>query len=165
MQSPTEPYAQAFARAMEIKLQENAHKGNRTGWMRDSPVALAIRVIEEAVELLRACRETPTDTTAILGEAADVGNMAMMAADAAIHQQSAGQASIATRLPPTYSRLKFQVQHAGQVMEELAADLGQADFPEHMFTWQEQVHIRLLGLAGKLLRLSKEEENATAGTT
>jgi hypothetical protein len=74
--SPTAPYVLAFARLMERKLDQNRHKGNREGWIQDSPMALLRRLREELDELERS------RTADAPGEAADVGNFAMMVADA-----------------------------------------------------------------------------------
>jgi NTP pyrophosphatase (non-canonical NTP hydrolase) len=92
------PAVVAFANAMEAKLRANDHKG---GWDRDSPDALMARLEEEYAELrvvvhrhlyevramtgMRSVDEIPfgfgLTEEAVLGEAADVANFAMMIAD------------------------------------------------------------------------------------
>lgn len=85
MDSPTWPYVLAFARQMEGKLDQNRHKGNREGWLKDAPIDLLARLVEEVVELQHAIdRGWPTDDVA--GEAADVANFALMVADAYRHR-------------------------------------------------------------------------------
>jgi DNA-directed RNA polymerase subunit RPC12/RpoP/NTP pyrophosphatase (non-canonical NTP hydrolase) len=72
----------AFARLMEAKLEKNRHKGNREGWIKDSPRALFDRLRDEVEELGQEIdADCPASTTG--GEAADVGNFAMMIADVA----------------------------------------------------------------------------------
>ncbi len=76
--------ANSFVSVMLEKLRENRkHKGDREGWKNDDPFDLLDRVLEEAKELKAELRKIPSDPTAILREAADVANMAMMVADAA----------------------------------------------------------------------------------
>lgn len=89
--SATAPYVMAFARAMESKLEINRWKGDRDGWMREHPFALYRRLLEEVEELgatigcrvhFVRCDAQPSEATGdVLGEAADVGNFAMMLAD------------------------------------------------------------------------------------
>ena len=50
--SPTWPHVLAFARLMERKLAQNRHKGDREGWIGDSPTSLLGRVCDELVECL-----------------------------------------------------------------------------------------------------------------
>jgi NTP pyrophosphatase (non-canonical NTP hydrolase) len=86
-QSPYEPVGwkevlhctDAFHKAMNRKLIINQHKGNRSGWLKDAPLALLERLKEETAELEQAIISKNGD---VLGEAADVGNFAMMVADA-----------------------------------------------------------------------------------
>lgn len=81
LDSPTWTYVLAFARRMEAKLDRNRHKGNREGWLKDEPIDLLARLVEEVVELQHALdREQSPDT--ISAEAADVANFALMVADA-----------------------------------------------------------------------------------
>lgn len=79
------PVVVAFANAMMRKLHANHHKGDRDGWCADSPWHFIDRVDEEAKELraevASGCLNWKLD--AILNEAADVANIAMMVADAA----------------------------------------------------------------------------------
>lgn len=71
----------AWVQAMREKLQKNAHKGTRKNWTADPSRALLKRVREETTELQTAirCGLTPAEVRA---EAADIANMAHMAADA-----------------------------------------------------------------------------------
>lgn len=62
-----------FALQMQAKLEANAHKGT---WMHDHPLELLARLQEEAGELAAAV----LSGKGITGEAADVGNFAMMVA-------------------------------------------------------------------------------------
>lgn len=90
--SPTWPYVLAFALRMERKLDENRHKGNREGWIKDDPIALFRRLRDEAAELgaaltvercgCRAVGECTHPDPKVGDEAADVANFAMMIADA-----------------------------------------------------------------------------------
>lgn len=77
--APLRPEVLAFAQAMEAKLRE--HDGDRgaAGWRRDSTSALLRRLREEVEELALVGPFTCVDE--VLGEAADVGNFAMMIAD------------------------------------------------------------------------------------
>ena len=80
--SPTWPYVLAFAEAMEEKLAANRHKGDREGWLKDSPEALFARLEEETRELLCVLESSYIlSKTKVLHEAADVANFAMMIAD------------------------------------------------------------------------------------
>lgn len=78
--SPTQPYVDAFAAEMEKKLAKNRHKGDREGWLKDTPRALFERLIQEVDELHSALADG-TDAESVLSEAADVANFAMMIAD------------------------------------------------------------------------------------
>jgi phosphoribosyl-ATP pyrophosphohydrolase len=72
----------AFRGWMIHKLDQNRHKGNRAGWMnvdRFPDAEITMRLLDEAIELIRAVNAGDTD--AILREAADVANFAMMIAD------------------------------------------------------------------------------------
>lgn len=77
--SATWPYVLEFARAMEFKLSKNRHKGDRNGWMSSDPDWLMARLVGEMLELKTALRRM--DREAVLLEAADVANYAMMIAD------------------------------------------------------------------------------------
>jgi len=66
------PEVLAFARAMEMNLRANDHKGH---WRECSDEYLLLRAYEELAEL-QTCRSGDT-----LSEAADVANFCMMAAD------------------------------------------------------------------------------------
>ena len=85
--SGTWPVVTAFAAEMENKLAENRHKGDREGWLKDTPEALLERLDEEVTELKEAVRLMktlpPSEVTKmrVTQEAADVGNFAMMVAD------------------------------------------------------------------------------------
>ena len=68
-----------FAEMMELKLRENAHKGET--WKRDNFNALFSRLVEESLEL-RDLFDTdlPPNETTVIRECADVGNFAMFIA-------------------------------------------------------------------------------------
>lgn len=83
--SPTEAYVEAYARLMELKLSQNRHKGDRDAWKEDEVMALVNRVREEWIELLVAIVEKSSPMEIAL-EAADIGAMAMMVADAFVFQ-------------------------------------------------------------------------------
>ena len=85
--SPTFEYVLAFALEMEGKLSQNRHKGDREGWVNDHPLALLCRIEDEVAELKLAIvnGETPGEVTK---EAADIGNFAMMVADAYRHHRA-----------------------------------------------------------------------------
>lgn len=70
------PSLLSFVECMVVKLDENSGKG---GWSNDSPDSLLLRVFEEAVELTSAVKHETSD--AVIREAADVANFAMMVAD------------------------------------------------------------------------------------
>lgn len=78
--SPTIKHVLEFAREMEIKLAENRHKGDRSGWMKISPWELLRKLRSEVIELELAM-ENGDDSEEIRREAADIGNFAMMIAD------------------------------------------------------------------------------------
>ena len=65
-----------FAEQMEMALRRNDHKG---GWQDDSVKSLTCRVQDETFELFEAVNAG--DVQAIVREAADVANFAMMVAD------------------------------------------------------------------------------------
>lgn len=69
------PEVEAFAQAMECALRANDHK---PGWKNDAPSALIDRLYQEVRELDRTPMAAPD---AVLKEAADVANFAMMVAD------------------------------------------------------------------------------------
>ena len=75
------PEVRGYARAMERWLRENDDAKGPDSWKAGSPRNLGYRVIEEGVELLEEVLGRPGHV-GILNEAADVGNMAMMVADA-----------------------------------------------------------------------------------
>ncbi|MEM1355957.1 MAG: hypothetical protein AAGH88_13870 [Planctomycetota bacterium] len=79
--SPTWPYVLAFAKRMEAKLAKNRHKGDRLGWLKDTPASLVRRIDDERIELLAEIRSGGIALD-VMDEAADVANMAMMTADA-----------------------------------------------------------------------------------
>jgi len=87
-ESQTWPYVLAFARRMEAKLAKNRHKGDRDGWITCNPDDLAFRIQDELNELQEALRRVRSknnvvapEREAIINEAADVANFAMMVAD------------------------------------------------------------------------------------
>lgn len=80
--SPTRCFVDAFAEQMENKLAENRHKGDAAGWRGMTIDQLQARLFEEAHELIVAI-QTGQSPDAVIREAADVGNFAMMIADAA----------------------------------------------------------------------------------
>jgi NTP pyrophosphatase (non-canonical NTP hydrolase) len=141
--SGTYSYVRAFGRIMEGKLQANRHKGDREGWVESRPLDLLERVTEELDELLAAVFHRESDEV-VAKEAADVANMAMMVADAYIHQHSLGAASILDLQPEEWAiapihggirtykqeleRIATRVFHLGdnptaQVIRELTANL------------------------------------------
>lgn len=75
-----------FAEAMEAKLQKNDRKG---GWRGCEPGWLLLRLVDEVGELAEAALHlwrqragaSEDDRRAVLAEAADVANFAMMVAD------------------------------------------------------------------------------------
>lgn len=73
----------AFRDWMIQKLDENTHKGNRAAWIdpeRFSSEDALERLFEEVLELQRAVHRGDS-AEAVIREAADVGNIAMMIAD------------------------------------------------------------------------------------
>jgi hypothetical protein len=84
--SATQKWVDGFAREMERKLSENRHKGDRDGWRTLTAGELLSR-LEGEVRELRAAVNGLLDTEdgegerAVVREAADVGNFAMMIAD------------------------------------------------------------------------------------
>lgn len=74
------PEVRAFAEAMELALQQNDHKG---GWSGCSELYLVERMREEEAELVKTLITDGDQLPAILKEAADVANFAMMIADVA----------------------------------------------------------------------------------
>lgn len=80
-ESPTSAVVMFMAQRMERKLEMNRHKGAREGWLSDSPESLSARVREEWEELHAAIEDGDASPDEIWSEAADVANMAMMAAD------------------------------------------------------------------------------------
>jgi hypothetical protein len=80
MESPTGPYVARFAVLMEWQLARNRHKGDRPGWMKDTPDALLGRLYEEADELKRDIAAGATPDT-IARSAADVANFCLFLAD------------------------------------------------------------------------------------
>lgn len=77
--SPTWPYVLHHARQMELKLEENRHKGDREGWLNCSKPYLLNRLLHEVAELMTAVYEG--DVAAVVKESADVSNYSMMLAD------------------------------------------------------------------------------------
>jgi hypothetical protein len=65
---------------MEYKLAKNRHKGDREGWLTKDPWELLVLLRKEVKELELALEHTQS-TGAVLFEAADVANFAMMVAD------------------------------------------------------------------------------------
>jgi NTP pyrophosphatase (non-canonical NTP hydrolase) len=78
--SATSEWVLQFAEAMEQKLSENRHKGDREGWLRCDTESLLARVDEELAEV-RAAIASGEPPHAVLREAADVANMIAMVAD------------------------------------------------------------------------------------
>lgn len=83
----------AFADAMEAKLDANRHKGDREGWSMESPEWLFGRLLVEVSELHAAMidksKRWPPENSArghalaIRSECTDIANFAMMIADVA----------------------------------------------------------------------------------
>lgn len=80
LESPTWPIVVDFGFVMEHKLAANRHKGDREGWLRDSPLALISRAFGELRELYNAVFDNE-EPDAVWFEAADVANMVVMVAD------------------------------------------------------------------------------------
>lgn len=76
--SKTWPYVQRFAIEMEAKLVANAHKGGPENWLSSDVWWLMERLRDEEKELRLAIQSG--NTSAIVKEAADVANFAMMVA-------------------------------------------------------------------------------------
>lgn len=103
--SPTLRFALAMARAMERKLGLNRHKGDRASWATCDPAELLGRTYEELDELLAAIAAgRPVEE--VLAEAADVANMAMMTADAYIHETSNGRQSVVDIAPSEWTEVR-----------------------------------------------------------
>jgi len=80
--SPTWAFVFAFACAMEYKLSKNRKKGDAAGWRKSGAAALQDRLDDEVEELNAALWDAvKPDKGAVLLEAADVANFAMMIAD------------------------------------------------------------------------------------
>lgn len=69
-----------FADLMVAKLAANRHKGDRAGWLSDGIANLLHKLTTEVGEFVRAIASESSE--AVKSEAADVGNFAMMIADA-----------------------------------------------------------------------------------
>ena len=68
-----------FAEQMELRLRANDHKG---GWQDEDPLWLWANIHHEELELHHALYlNPPVDRQAVIREAADVANFAMMVAD------------------------------------------------------------------------------------
>jgi len=80
-QSPTWPFVLQFAKHMEAKLAKNRHKGDRSGWLKDSSKALFERLEDETMELEDELYISYGTVESITSECADVANFAMMVAD------------------------------------------------------------------------------------
>lgn len=76
--SRTWPYVQRFAGQMEAKLLANAHKGGPENWLSKDVWGLMECLRAEEKELRQAIESG--STAAIVKEAADVANFAMMVA-------------------------------------------------------------------------------------
>lgn len=76
------PAVAAFASEMEAKLCENDHKGGREEWRTRDPLVLLAYLKIEVAELELELRAPTREPRLIAREAADVGNIAMMVADA-----------------------------------------------------------------------------------
>lgn len=72
-------HAARWSKRMEKELKANSHKG--ISWFDDDPAALVERVYDELDELKRAI-DAGLSPDEVEAEAADVGNMSGMAADA-----------------------------------------------------------------------------------
>lgn len=78
--SPTWPHVLRFAKMMEYKLSMNRHKGDRKGWLNADIYAL-LDLLDKEVEELNGAVEDLCTPVAIVSEAADIANFAMMIAD------------------------------------------------------------------------------------
>ena len=72
------PEVQWFAEQMELRLRANDHKG---GWLDEDNLWLWTRIGEEWQELHDALHMRPRNHQAVIREAVDVSNFAMMVAD------------------------------------------------------------------------------------
>jgi uncharacterized protein YcaQ len=75
-----------YVRAMARELEANRHKGDRTGWLAQDPRVLVSEVLYHAAKLsyaLRQFQQGDGPPERVLEFAADVGNTALMVADAA----------------------------------------------------------------------------------
>lgn len=78
-------WVSAFASRMANALERNRHKGDRDNWLGDHPDALLRRVRQE-VEELETAIASGASANDVWGEAADVANMAAMAADSYVER-------------------------------------------------------------------------------
>jgi len=90
--SPTWPFVLEFAKRMEAKLEKNRHKGDREGWLKDTPDALWDRLSDEALELYESL--SSGDCEHVADEAADVANFAMMVSDAFRERAKSGNTKL-----------------------------------------------------------------------
>ncbi len=87
--SATRPWVDAFADAMEAKLDANRDKGDRNGWRKEQAAYLRRCLLNEVAELFHEMDTHGVPGTAsqrkarIVSECADVANFAMMIADVA----------------------------------------------------------------------------------
>lgn len=94
------PTVYEFALAMIEQLNHHKpRKGGREGWSKDDPRAILRRVEQETEELEGSLGAFGNATSATLDEAADVGNMAMMVADAAGAIKGAPLAALSDSTP------------------------------------------------------------------
>jgi hypothetical protein len=88
--SPTWPHVEYFARRMEYKLSVNRHKGDREGWLIETPEWLFARGIVEGGEIAQLMTHCPDDrdpnwAELVADECADQANLLMMLADKVLH--------------------------------------------------------------------------------
>lgn len=80
-ESPTYRYVLAFSLDMERKLDVKRHKGDRNGWLAETPEWLHDYLKGEVDELRSEIDHVDGDPSRVINEAADVANLAMMVAD------------------------------------------------------------------------------------
>lgn len=81
MDTPTRQYVDAFAKTMEQRLAENRHKGDRPGWLKETPI-VHVEAAMRHVWSLGTAVLTKAPRAEVVRLAADAANRLLMAADA-----------------------------------------------------------------------------------